>query len=138
MYELMVVGKVEGADSLFDRVEKMLKDADASSLKVEKLGKKQLAYAIKKQTEAEYFLFNFEVDSQAISAFSDMLRLDQDSVLRYVILKTKISKPRKHKKSLRVSANVEEASTSDEAVKSSKVEKKITAVKKVVKSKVKK
>jgi len=100
MYELMVVGKATGdADSLFKKIEKVVKDAGASSFLSEKLGKKPLAYPIQKQTEAEYFLFTFEVAGEAVKSISESLRLEQEAVLRYLIVvqkaKGKEKKPRK-------------------------------------------
>lgn len=88
MYELIVVGKVEGADTLFTKVEKLIKDANASSVSVQKMGKKVLAYPIKKQTEAEYFLFNFEAPGESILDITQGLRLEQEQVLRYMMLRT--------------------------------------------------
>lgn len=90
MYELMIVAKSDGADALFAKVEKMIKDASASSLSSEKMGKKPLAYTIAKQTEAEYFLFNFDVSGEAVNSISNSLRLEQESILRYMIISTKV------------------------------------------------
>lgn len=90
MYELMVVGRTDSADSLFSKVEQMIKDANASSVSVEKMGKKQLAYPIKKQTEGEYFLFHFEAEGAAANSIADVLRLEQETVLRYMLLKADV------------------------------------------------
>src|SRR5579872_5582832 len=125
MYELMVVGKVSSADELFKKVEKMIKDANASSVTSVKMGKKTLAFPINKQTEAEYFLFNFEAAGEAISGISDALRLDQEAVLRYMILATKAAKPSKVSKTPKVEAKQVEESQEP------KVEKKVTATVKV-------
>ena len=93
MYELMVIAKIDSADEVFGKVEKFLKDIKAESLKVERLGKKLLAYPIAKQTEAEYFLYNFEADSQALKSLSDKIRLEPETILRHLLLKA--AKPRK-------------------------------------------
>ena len=93
-----MVGKTDNADSLFSKIEKIVKDVQASSLASEKLGKKQLAYPIKKQTEAEYFLFNFEAPGESVRTISESLRLEQEAVLRYLITKIK---ERKSKKGIR-------------------------------------
>ena len=65
-YELMIVSTIKSAGDLQSRVEKTLKDVGAENVKVDKLGKKQLGYAIKKQTEAEYFVFTFGCESNNI------------------------------------------------------------------------
>lgn len=95
-YELMIVATVEKGDSLLGRVEKIVKDG-GSSLKVERLGKKALAYSIKKQTEANYYLLNFEAVESFIKPLSDRLRLEQEDLLRYMLLK-RIEKKSKGKK----------------------------------------
>ena len=89
MYELIVIGKTGNGDAVFSKVEKIVKDAKATDVKVSKMGKRELAYPIEKQTEADYFLFNFEAEGSAIGDISESLRLEQDDILRYLILKTK-------------------------------------------------
>lgn len=97
MYELMIVSTIKGGEGLLSRVEKTLKDADASNLKIEKMGKRQLAYPIKKHAEAEYFLLNFDMEGSALKGISDMLRFEQEDVLRYLILTVKARKASKRK-----------------------------------------
>jgi ribosomal protein S6 len=93
MYELIVVGRADGdADSLFTRIEKMIKDGNASSVVSQKMGKKPLGYPIRKQTEAEYFLFSFDAAGDIVAAISQNLKLEQEDVLRYLIVKTKTSR----------------------------------------------
>lgn len=103
MYELVIVSKISESDGLLQRVEKVLKDAEATELKVEKLGKKQLAYPIKKQTEADYTMLNFDVVGSAIADLSSMLRLEQEALLRHMLIKQKIRKvPRRKLRAKRV------------------------------------
>lgn len=106
MYELIVAGKADSAAALFEMVEKMLKGANASSLVSSKMGKKSLAYPINAQTEAEYFVFNFEAPSESILAISDGLRLEQEMVLRYMIVTQKVSKVSKVQEESKVEAKV--------------------------------
>lgn len=96
MYELMVISKTESASEVFDKIAKFLKDADAQVVKSEKLGKKTLAYPIAKQTEGEYFLYSFEADSQVLKGLSDKIRLEQEAILRHLLIKA--TKPRKESK----------------------------------------
>lgn len=96
MYQLVIVSKLSESDGLLSRVEKALKDAEASEVKVEKLGKKQLAYPIKKQTEGDYTVVNFDAAGAVIADLSSMLRLEQEALLRHLLIKQKIRvKPRK-------------------------------------------
>lgn len=107
MYELIVVGTVDGASALFDRVEKFLKEAGAQNVKSEKMGKKLLAYKIAKQTEGEYFLFNFDADPAEILGLDRKLRLEQEAVLRHLLIKTKAIKVSKARKVLKAEIRTE-------------------------------
>lgn len=86
-YELMIVATVEKGDSLVSRVEKAIKENESNNLKVDRLGKKPLAYPIKKQTDANFYLLNFEASPDVLKSLTDKLRLEQDDLLRYLILK---------------------------------------------------
>ncbi len=97
MYELMIVATTGGAESLLSRVEKFLKEAEAGDLKVNKLGRKQLAYPIKKQTEAEYIVLNFEAEGSNLKSITDKLRLEQEDLLRYMVINAKAFKPSRRK-----------------------------------------
>ena len=89
MYELLVIGKAGDGDAVFSKVEKILKGVKASSVKSKKMAKKALAYPIAKQTEADYLLFNFEAEGGAVKDIGDSLKLEQEDVLRYLIIRTK-------------------------------------------------
>lgn len=86
-YELMIVATVDKGDSLVTRVEKVIKENHASNFKVDRIGKKSLAYPIKKQTDANYYLLNFEASPDVLKSLTDKLRFEQDDLLRYLILK---------------------------------------------------
>ena len=86
----MVIGNVKvDSDQLLSRMQKMLSEVGASAVRVDKLGRKLLAYPIAKQTEGEYLVFNFEAEGRAISEIDQKLRLEQENVLRYLIVKQK-------------------------------------------------
>jgi len=87
-YEMMlVVSGKSNPEAFVSGVEKSLKDANVASLKVERLGKKTLAYSIKKHTEGEYYVFNFEAGGEVIGSLNQQLRLEQEALLRYLIIK---------------------------------------------------
>jgi len=89
-YELMaVINPKADADATAKRIEKFIADAKAQSVKVEKLGRKELAYPIKKQKEADYFLFYFDAEGGGIKGIGDKIRLEQDAVLRYLVIAKK-------------------------------------------------
>lgn len=78
----MVIAMADGAD---ERVEKHLKDLAVTDSKKQSLGKKQLAYPIKKVTEAEYFLWTFEAEGSAVNQLDNKLRLEQELILRHLL-----------------------------------------------------
>ena len=114
MYELMVIAKTDSSDQVFSKVEKFLKDIDAVSVKAEKLGKKTLAYPIAKQTEGDFFLYNFDAESQTLKGLADKIRLEQEAILRHLLIK--VEKPRKESKRQRVKEA--ESKVEEEVVKS--------------------
>ncbi|MBI4037974.1 30S ribosomal protein S6 [Candidatus Curtissbacteria bacterium] len=87
-YELMMVVKVDEAESLFSKTEKNIKEL-STDLKVTRMGRKNLAYSISGQSEAEYFVFNFTAEGDAVNRIASKLRLEQEMLLRYLITKTK-------------------------------------------------
>lgn len=90
-YELMVIGSIKTDPEGFGaRVKKILEGAKATNLKVERMGKKVLAYPIAKQTEGEYLVFNFEAEPKVVFEISSALRLEREAILRYLI--TRVSR----------------------------------------------
>ena len=108
LYELMIISGSEGGDAVVSKVEKLLKDASVGDLRVNKLGKKVLAYPIKKQTEGEYVVFNFESDGIVLKDLDELLRPEQETILRYMVLKTKVIKKSKKAKATKVSNVIQE------------------------------
>ena len=106
----------------FEKVEKILADANASAVSTEKLGKKLLSYPIKKQAEGEYFLFNFEAEGEAANNIASTLRLEQDLVLRYLIIRKKESKRRKKHAAKAVETTEEEEVKTKKVTKTTKKE----------------
>ena len=56
------------------------------------MGKKQSEYQIKKQADANYFVLNFDAPGDSVKSFSDKLRLEQEDLLRYLLLRKKDAK----------------------------------------------
>lgn len=96
MYELMVIAKSDSVEDVSDKIEKFLKEIDAASVKIEKLGKKTLAYPIAKQEEAEYLLYNFDAEGKDLKTLADKIRLEQEAILRHMLIK--VAKPQKPSK----------------------------------------
>ncbi len=53
---------------------------------VENMGKKKLAYEIKKFTEATYMLFNFEAKPESITELERVYRIT-DTVIKFIVVR---------------------------------------------------
>ena len=53
---------------------------------VENMGKKKLAYEIKKNTEATYILFNFEAKPESIAELERNYRI-MDDILKFIVVR---------------------------------------------------
>ena len=53
---------------------------------VENMGKKKLAYQIKKQSEAFYMLFNFEAKPESIAELERNYRI-MDDILKFIVVR---------------------------------------------------
>jgi small subunit ribosomal protein S6 len=85
VYELMLVLRPDfGVEekSVRGLVEKLIADRKIKELTV--MGKKRLAYPIKKQTEGVYVVTTFTGDSVNIGAFEKQVKLGAD-VLRFLL-----------------------------------------------------
>jgi small subunit ribosomal protein S6 len=93
-YELVLVLKVTADNKEFDKVieeiNKIIKNG-GKIIKNEDLGKKILAYQIKKETEANYRMLTLEMLSEHVKELSAKLKTNE-SVLRSLILKFKEKK----------------------------------------------
>ena len=89
VYEMMLISKadVSGEDEkkLLKNIDKILEDKGKISHS-ESLGKRELSYSIKKQTQGIYWLFKLNIIPLQVKNISDKLRMDED-ILRYIILK---------------------------------------------------
>ncbi len=92
----MIVGHPTNGAALAKRVEKHIGDFGGVGTKVDALGKKKLTYLIKKQTEGDFFVFNFEGEGTIVKNLVDKLRLEQEDLLRFLILTTKAAKVSKN------------------------------------------
>ena len=126
-YELMaVLNPKADTDATAKKIEKFITDAQAQSVKVEKLGRKELAYPIKKQKEADYFLFYFDGSGDGLKGIGDKIRLEQEAVLRYLVIVKKAKeiaqkqKKAKEEEEKRTKVTVKTVTSSKTAVKTKK------------------
>ena len=74
----------EELDSLLNKLKKLITDAKGEIAKVNKWGKRKLAYEIKDFTEAIYVVLNFNADEKIIYEFERVVKLEE-RVIRYLL-----------------------------------------------------
>lgn len=75
----------EGVKSLVEKFTKLINN-DGKLEKVEDLGKRKLAYEVKKQNEAYYEVFYFEAKPELIAELERNYRID-DSIMKFITIK---------------------------------------------------
>lgn len=84
-YELTVILPVAKEKAVFDKIKKLLDTAGAKITKTDEWGKRKLAYPIKKQLEAVYYLLTVDMDTEKTQAVNRILENDDD-ILRHMIV----------------------------------------------------
>jgi len=89
-YELVFIAQPDldedALNSLVDRVQQVMTDNGGEVQKVERMGRRRLAYSIKKRTEGHYVLVQAGLDRTAIVELERSLRLSGD-VLRHLLVR---------------------------------------------------
>ncbi len=89
-YELMYLLGAQVADEEVPKVSqtvlKFAEDSGATEVKETLLGKKKLAYPIKKTRNGHYVVVNFAMDSKNINAFDAKVRTQNQNIIRYIIV----------------------------------------------------
>jgi len=79
-YEVIAIAKPdlieEGIAKLIERIEKIIFKHQGIIAKIDKWGKKRLAYEIKKYKEGHYFLFDFAGDGPLVSEIERNYKID--------------------------------------------------------------
>ena len=78
--------KEEEIEELIENIKKIIIDNKGTFLKVEKLGKKKLAYEIQKHKEGHYIKFEFEVNPEVICEIERMYRI-KDIIIKFINVK---------------------------------------------------
>jgi small subunit ribosomal protein S6 len=90
IYENLFIVKSDAAEEEIDHlIEQMSKNITATGGtvdKVDKWGKRRLAYRVEKQREGYYVLLTFTADSQAVREFERRMRV-QDSVIKFLTVR---------------------------------------------------
>lgn len=77
----------EGSAAIFQRLDEILTDHDSVRLLCENLGKRKLAYEIRKFHKGHYYILSFLGDGQVVPVLERVLRLNE-SILRFMTIQT--------------------------------------------------
>ncbi|MBN1400104.1 MAG: 30S ribosomal protein S6 [Anaerolineae bacterium] len=96
-YELIFIGDPEldqeALDALVERVQGIITANGGELIKVESMGRRRLAYPIKRRREGHYMLIHAGLDNAAIAELQRGLRLAED-VLRHMLVRLdEVSEP---------------------------------------------
>lgn len=100
LYELTLILPTTATAAESEKVEKQIGQwigKDGSLTVVEKREKQPLAYPIKKQTEGVYLFTTVQMNTDKAKEVIDKLQ-QSDAVLRHLLLRTKVVKKEKQKK----------------------------------------
>lgn len=84
-YELTLVLPVSQAKTVSERLAKTIKDSSGRIVHEDDWGTKNLSYPIKKNFEANYFLYQVELEEARVGGFKRLLENDE-KVLRYLLV----------------------------------------------------
>lgn len=88
-YEVMFIARpLEDAevDPIAEFVSNLIKKNGGNVEKVDRWGKRHLAYPVKKQADGNYVLINFEADPEVIKEIDRVMKI-QDDILKHLIVK---------------------------------------------------
>ncbi len=89
-YEVMYIGTPETADEditkLNETLEQIITKEGGSIVKTEVMGRRKLAYPIKKKTEGHYTLFEIEGSGQEIAELERRMRVN-DAIIRFITVR---------------------------------------------------
>ncbi len=90
VYEVMYIGTPETADEdivkLNGAIEEMVVKEGGSIVKTDNMGRRKLAYPIRKKSEGHYVLFEIEDSGQTIAELERRMRVN-DVVMRYITVR---------------------------------------------------
>jgi small subunit ribosomal protein S6 len=89
-YEMMFIARTdvpeEEIDKLTTQMDAVVSGAGGKTEKIDKMGRRRLAYRVKKQREGFYILFTFEGNGDTVREFERRLKVT-DSVIKYLTVR---------------------------------------------------
>ena len=94
-YEMMFIARTdvpeEEIDKLTTQMDSVVSGAGGKTEKIDKMGRRRLAYRVKKQREGIYILFTFEGNGDTVREFERRLKVT-DQVIKYLTVRIDESK----------------------------------------------
>jgi small subunit ribosomal protein S6 len=89
-YEMMFIARTdvpeEEIDKLTDQMDSVVSGAGGKTEKIDKMGRRRLAYRVKKQREGFYILFTFEGNGDTVREFERRLKVT-DTVIKFLTVR---------------------------------------------------
>src|SRR3989344_9589130 len=89
-YELMYILGSHVADpdvpAITSQILKFVEDFGGTEVKEEQLGKKKLAYPIKKTRNGHYVVVNFTIEASKVNALDAKIRTQDQNIIRYILV----------------------------------------------------
>ncbi|TAM83815.1 MAG: 30S ribosomal protein S6 [Acidobacteria bacterium] len=89
-YEMMFIARTdvpeEEIDKLTAQMDAVVSGAGGKTEKIDKMGRRRLAYRVKKQREGFYILFTFEGNGDTVREFERRLKVT-DSVIKFLTVR---------------------------------------------------
>ena len=89
-YELMYINRADAPDEEIDKLiaqmETVVSGAGGKTEKIDKMGRRRLAYRVKKQREGFYVLFTFEGNGDTVREFERRLKVT-DAVIKFMTVR---------------------------------------------------
>src|SRR5512146_3061892 len=89
-YEMMFIARTdvpeEEIDKLNAQMDSVVSGAGGKTEKIDKMGRRRLAYRVKKQREGFYVLFTFEGNGDTVREFERRLKVT-DQVIKYLTVR---------------------------------------------------
>lgn len=76
----------EAMDAILERMSSIITATSGEVTKVDKWGKRRIAYEIKEDTEGFYVVIDFKADNEAIAELDRVLKIT-DEVLRFLLVR---------------------------------------------------
>jgi small subunit ribosomal protein S6 len=89
-YELMYLLGSHVADTdvpaITEQIQKFVADFGGTDIKETQLGKKKLAYPIKKTRNGHYIVVNFTMDGRKVNELDAKIRTQDSTIIRYILV----------------------------------------------------